>query len=186
MLISRNGYTGEDGFEIYPPAEATAAAWRALFSHAAGAELLPAGLGCRDTLRLEMAYCLYGNELDLETSPLEARLAWTVKLKKPDFVAKPILDRQKIEGVKRSLVGFSVEGQRLPRHGQGILSADGLREIGVITSGGFSPSLKRGIALGFVPPELSKLGTKLKVDVRGEAVPVEVIDLPFYQQGSHR
>jgi len=187
VLISRNGYTGEDGFEIYPPAEATAAAWRMLMERGRDRGLLPTGLGCRDTLRMEMAYCLYGNELDLETSPLEARLAWTVKLKKPGFIGKAVLEQQKSQGTRRALVGLTIEGQRLPRKGQAICRPGQLgAPIGVVSSGGFSPSLKGGIALAFVPPSDSKLGTKLVVDVRGEAVSVEVIELPFYKQGSHR
>ncbi|MBK8230470.1 MAG: glycine cleavage system aminomethyltransferase GcvT [Candidatus Eisenbacteria bacterium] len=184
VLISRNGYTGEDGFEIYPPAAAVDAAWASLLATGGPAGLLPAGLGCRDTLRLEMAYCLYGNELDLETTPLEARLAWTVKLKKDAFVGRAALEAQKAAGLKRALVGLSVTGQRLPRKGQSLAHAGAT--VGVVASGGFSPSLKAGIALGFVPTELSRPGTKLEVDVRGERVAVEVTEVPFYKHASHR
>jgi aminomethyltransferase len=184
VLVSRNGYTGEDGFEIYAPAERAAELWRALLEAGKAWGTTAIGLGARDTLRLEMCYCLYGNELNPEINPLEAGLQWTVKLKKPGFVGKEALVRQKEQGLRRTLVGFEVEGSRLARGGQKIWK-DG-REIGAVTSGGFCPSLKRGMGLGYVPPELAAAGTGLEVDVRGEKVAARVVQRPFYKEASHR
>lgn len=184
VLVSRNGYTGEDGFEIYVPVADGPALFRALVERGRAAGLLPAGLGCRDTLRLEMAYCLYGNELDLDVNPLEARLAWVVKLKKPSFIGREALASIKQAGPRRALAGFRVAGNRFPRKDQALI-LDG-QAVGRVTSGGFSPSLKAGIGLGFVPPELAAPGSKFSVDVRGEAVPAEAVSLPFYQNASHR
>jgi aminomethyltransferase len=184
VLISRNGYTGEDGFEIYVPAEKSAALWRAIMAAGRKEEVLPIGLGARDTLRMEMCYCLYGNELNLDVSPLEAGIAWTVKMKKPGFIGKEALARQMEAGLKRTLVGFAVEGNRMPRHGMSIL--EGSEQIGVVTSGGFCPSLKQGMGLGFVPPAASAVGTEITIDVRGTKVPGRVVERPFYKQASHR
>lgn len=192
VVVSRNGYTGEDGFELYAPAERLAELWRAILGAGAGLGAIPAGLGCRDTLRLEMGYCLYGNELDLDVSPLEARLQWTVKLAKSDFVGKQALERQKRDGLTRTLAPFVVEGQRLVRKGQTVLrtaaasDADSGMAIGRVTSAGYSPSLERGIGLAFVPPAESAPGTRLSADVRGEPVAIEIVEAPFYKQASHR
>jgi aminomethyltransferase len=181
VLISRNGYTGEDGFEIYPPAGAAERFWIALRERGVSA----IGLGARDTLRMEMCYCLYGNELDRETSPLEAGIGWTVRWKKPDFVGKAALVRQKEQGLRKQLVGFSVHGNRMARHGQPILQQD--RAVGVVTSGGPCPSLEnRGMGLGFVPPGLSAAGTAISIDVRGSRVDAVVVERPFYTAASHR
>jgi aminomethyltransferase len=184
VLISRNGYTGEDGFEIYVPAGHARELWRALLKAGESIGAAPIGLGARDTLRLEMCYCLYGNELNLEVSPLEAGIGWTVKMKKADFIGKEALAAQKAAGLKRSIVGFAVEGQRMPRHGQPLFAEGG--EVGVVTSGGFCPSLKQGMGLGFVPPGLSAVGTRLEVDIRGARVPARVVERPFYQHASHK
>jgi aminomethyltransferase len=184
VLISRNGYTGEDGFEIYAPAPRAPELWRALLKAGEPIGAAPIGLGARDTLRLEMCYCLYGNELNLDVNPLEAGIGWTVKMKKNDFIGKSALARAKAAGLPRTLVGFAVEGQRMPRHGQTIAAGD--RAVGVVTSGGFCPSLKQGLGLGFVPPEFSAVGTALEVDVRGARVPARVVERPFYKQASHK
>lgn len=192
VVVSRNGYTGEDGFELYAPAERLSELWRAILGAGVRFGVIPAGLGCRDTLRLEMAYCLYGNELDLDVSPLEARLQWTVKLAKPDFVGKQALERQKRDGLTRTLAPFVVEGQRLVRKGQTVRRAsaasiaDAGMAIGRVTSAGYSPSLERGIGLAFVPPTESAPGTRLSADVRGEPVAIEIVEAPFYKQASHR
>jgi aminomethyltransferase len=184
VVVSRNGYTGEDGFEIYLPRENAVALWRALLAAGKDLQVTPIGLGARDTLRLEMTYALYGNELDLETTPMEAGLQWTVKLKKADFVGKPVLERQKAEGVAKSIIGFAVEGNRMPRHGMPIMSEG--KQVGVVTSGGFCPSLKIGMGLGYAPPALSAVGTRLQVDVRGALVPAQVVERPFYKNASHK
>jgi aminomethyltransferase len=134
---------------------------------------------------MEMCYCLYGNELDTRTTPLEAGLAWTVKLKKPQFVGKDALLRQKEVGLGKQIVGFAVEGYRIPRHGQPILHAG--EPVGSVTSGGPCPSLEnRGMGLGYVPPELGGLGTALTIDVRGTHVKAQVVERPFYTRASHR
>jgi aminomethyltransferase len=184
VVVSRNGYTGEDGFEIYLPGGRAAELWRALLEAGKDRAVTPIGLGARDTLRLEMTYALYGNELDLETTPLEAGLQWTVKLKKSDFVGKAALERQKADGLKKALAGLAVEGNRMPRHGQEILFEG--KPVGRVTSGGFCPSLKAGLGLGYVPPALSAVGTKLQLDVRGTSVPAQVVERPFYKNASHK
>lgn len=185
VLVSRNGYTGEDGFEIYFAAEHAPQLWSSLLDAGAGVGLVPAGLGCRDTLRMEMAYCLYGNELSPEVSPLEAGLGWTVKLKKKQpFVGQERLRAQKSAGVERTLIGFEVEGRRLARPGQTILRGGG--PVGTVTSGGYAPSLQKGIGLGLVSPSCAETGTSLEVDVRGTSIEVAVVDRPFYKHGSHR
>ena len=181
VLISRNGYTGEDGFEIYLPGEKAEGLWNALVDRG----VRPIGLGARDTLRMEMGYCLYGNELDTETTPLEAGLGWTVRLKKPDFVGQEALLRQKREGLEKTLIGFEVEGRRMARKGQEILH-DG-REVGVVTSGGPCPSLgSRGMGLGYVGPQMDGIGTPLTIDVRGTTVHAVAAERPFYKNGTHR
>ncbi|MCA9727795.1 MAG: glycine cleavage system aminomethyltransferase GcvT [Candidatus Eisenbacteria bacterium] len=187
-LISRNGYTGEDGFEIYLPADHVGAVWDAILDAGREAGMLPAGLGCRDTLRLEMAYCLYGNELSLDVSPLEAGLGWTVKLKQSEpFLGQDSLRAQKDAGIPRQLIGFQVEGKRLARPGQGIFTGAGEGEpIGHVTSGGFSPSLQVGIGLGLVRTESVSSGDTIEIDVRGARVAATVVERPFYKQGSHR
>jgi len=182
VLISRNGYTGEDGFEVYIPAPDASAFWAALLEQG----VRPIGLGARDTLRFEMCYALYGQELDRETTPLDAGLAWTVKLKKAaDFIGKPVLVREKEEGLRKVLVGFEVKGPRPARHGQTILS--GGQPVGIVTSGGPCPSLgNKGMGLGFVRPDLAGIGTPLAVDVRGTMVEATVVERPFYKNASHR
>ncbi len=184
VLVSRNGYTGEDGFEIYVPAGRGAELWRKIMAAGKDAGVGPIGLGARDTLRLEMCYCLYGNELNTEITPLEAGLGWTVKLKKASFVGRDVLVRQKEAGVKRTLAGFEIDGNRFARHGQAIHAAG--REVGTVTSGGFCPSVKKGMGLGYVPPELAKPGTEIAIEVRGEMVPARVVERPFYKHGSHK
>ncbi len=180
-MISRNGYTGEDGFEIYLPTESAGALWSALLDRGAR----PVGLGARDTLRFEMCYALYGNELDRETTPLEAGLGWTVKLKKSDFTGKPVLARQKEEGLRKLLAGFETTGPRMARHGQAILHQG--ESVGVVTSGGPCPSLgNRGMGMGYVRPDLAVVGTPLSIDVRGTMVAATVVERPFYKHASHR
>jgi aminomethyltransferase len=182
VLISRNGYTGEDGFEVYVPAADAGAFWGALLEQG----VRPIGLGARDTLRFEMCYALYGQELDRETTPLQAGLAWTVKLKKPaDFIGKSALVSEKEAGLAKTLVGFEVKGPRAARHGQTILR-DGTA-VGIVTSGGPCPSIaNKGMGLGFVRPDLAAVGTPLQVDVRGTIVEATVVERPFYKHASHR
>ncbi|MBD3334982.1 MAG: glycine cleavage system aminomethyltransferase GcvT [Candidatus Eisenbacteria bacterium] len=178
VLVSRNGYTGEDGFEMYPSAGSAPALWEALLEKGAEAGLKPVGLGARDTLRLEAAYCLYGHELDLDISPLEAGLGWVVKLAKDEFIGKEALQRQKKEGVPRKLVGLRFSGRALPRHGDRIL--DGDAEAGRVTSGGISPSLGDPIALGLVKPDAAEIDGELFVEGRRGRIAGRVVPRPFY------
>lgn len=181
--ISRTGYTGEDGFELYFATEHGERVWNVLMEAGRphGLELI--GLGARDTLRLEMAYMLYGNDIDDTTTPLEAGLGWTVKLAKAEFNGKDVLVKQKAEGLRRRLVGFELDGRRVPRHGMKIV-ADG-REVGVVTSGTFSPSLNKPIGMGYVEASLAPLGTNIEIDTGGTRLPARVTARPFWKNGSH-
>jgi aminomethyltransferase len=179
-LISRTGYTGEDGFELYVAAPDAPKLWQALLAAGAPQGLLPAGLGARDTLRLEAGYCLYGHELSEEITPLEAGLGWTVKLEKgTDFVGRAALAREKQEGLRRMLVGIELRDRGVARAGYAILR-DGAR-IGEVTSGTQSPTLNRPIALGYVPPAHAA-GTEIAIEIRGKAVPAAIVPLPFYRR----
>jgi aminomethyltransferase len=185
MIISRTGYTGEDGFELYiDDPESLKTVWDALMEQGAAAGIAPVGLGARDSLRLEVGYNLYGNDIWEETTPLEARMGWTVKMDKGDFLGRSALERQKEEGVLRQLVGMRLEGRFFPRHGYRIHHGD--REVGQITSGTVSPTLGTPIAMGYVPSELAAEGTSLQVDCRGSYAEATVIKPPFYTQGSRK
>ena len=183
-VISRTGYTGEDGFELYFHPRHAETVWNALMESGGGAGLELVGLGARDTLRLEMGYMLYGNDIDDHTTPLEAGLGWTVKLAKPEFAGRDVLVRQKEQGVPRKLVGLEAEGRRVPRHGMAVES--GGRAVGQVTSGAFSPSLEKAIAMAYVEPSLAALGTALEVAAGSTRIPVRVVKRPFYTRGSHR
>lgn len=183
-IISRTGYTGEDGFELYIDAADAVDLWRRLLDAGRPDGLVPAGLGCRDSLRLEMGYALYGNDLDDQHTPLESGLGWITKLDKGDFIGRDVLVRQKEAGVPRRLVGMRITGKGFPRHGYPVLS--GGRPVGVVTSGTVAPSLGYGVAMGYVPPELSKPDTALQIDVRGKPVDAVVQRPPFYTKGSIR
>ena len=183
-VISRTGYTGEDGFELYLPADHAVGLWRALLDRGEAAGILPAGLGARDSLRLEMGYALYGNDLDEEHTPLEAGLGWITKVDKGEFVGRDALRGQKEAGVARRLVGLRLIEKGFPRPGYAVLS-DGER-VGELTSGTVSPSLGIGIGMGYVPVELSKPDTELQVDLRGKPAAAIVQKPPFYTEGSIR
>jgi aminomethyltransferase len=183
MTIARTGYTGEPGFEIFFPSDAATAnsVWDKLFAAGAAAGLQPIGLGARDTLRLEMGYCLYGNDITEDTNPLEAGLGWITKLNKtPECLAFPALRAIKEKGLTRKLVGFYTDEKgAIMRHGHTIVDADGI-QIGEVTSGNISPMLNKSIALGYVPTELSKDGTSILVEVRpGKRVKAIVQKPPF-------
>jgi aminomethyltransferase len=181
VLLARTGYTGEDGFELYvPPAEAPEL-WRALGEAGEPHGLLPAGLACRDTLRLEAGMPLYGNELSTELTPFEAGLGRVVKFEKEsDFVGREALAERRDAERDRVLVGITGTGRRAPRHGYRVL--DGVTEVGTVTSGALSPTLGHPVAMAYVPPALSEPGTALSVDIRGRTEPVEVVSLPFYRR----
>jgi len=179
MLISRTGYTGEVGFELYFEAKGHLArtVWSAVFDAGKEFGILPVGLGARDTLRLEMGYCLYGNDIDQTTNPLEAGLGWITKLNKGDFVGRDALVKVKEQGVRRKLMGFTLAEKAVARHGYP-LSIDG-SEIGHVTSGTFSPSLEQAIGMGYVAVEHAQVGGTVTVGIRGKQVPASLVRVPF-------
>ena len=181
-VISRTGYTGEDGFELYVPAERAAGLWRRLLETGAGDGLIATGLGSRDSLRLEMGMALYGNDLDEGHTPLEGGLGWVTRLDKGDFVGRDALARQKEAGVQRRLVGFRLKERGFPRPHYPV-SHDG-RNVGEVTSGTLSPTLSEGIGMAYVPAELAKPGTEIGIVIRDRAVPAEVVKPPFHTGGS--
>ncbi|WGX99137.1 glycine cleavage system aminomethyltransferase GcvT [Nocardioides sp. L-11A] len=181
VLLARTGYTGEDGFEVYCRPGDAATVWAALTDAGAERGLVPAGLACRDTLRLEAGMPLYGHELDRETTPFEANLGRVVVLDKPEgFVGDTALARRKEEGPQRVLVGLVAEGRRSPRAGYPVHDPATGAEVGVVTSGAPSPTLERPIAMAYVPPALAAPGTRLAVSLRGTLEAAEVVELPFY------
>ena len=177
-IVSRTGYTGEDGFEIYGPAEAAEKLWYAVLGAGAPHGLVPAGLASRDTLRLEAKMALYGNDIDDTTTVLEADLSWILKLEKGDFLGRDALVRQKAEGLTRTLVGFETEGRAIARHGHKA-TADGA-EVGTVTSGTFAPFLKKNIGLAYLPIALTQPGSRFAIDIRGRLEPAVVVPTPFY------
>jgi aminomethyltransferase len=179
-IISRTGYTGEDGFELYCDPKDAERLWFALLEEGKKENVLPAGLGARDSLRTEMKYALYGNDIDDEHTPLEAGLGWVVKFDKGNFVGKDALLKQKEEGIRRKLVGFELTESGVPRHGYPILK-DG-KQVGVVTSGTMGPSVKKPIGMGYVPAELAAEGTAFDVEIRGRAVGAKVVKTPFWKK----
>lgn len=179
-MVSKTGYTGETGFEIFVEPQKAAELWKAIMETGAPYGLKPAGLGARDTLRLEMKYTLYGNDIDAGTSPLEANLAWAVKLDKGNFTGKDVLMRQKEEGTHRKLICIKVREKGIPRQGYEIHSGE--KRIGIVTSGTMSPSLGTGIAMGYVETAYAALGTELNIMVRGKAIESIVVAPPFYKK----
>jgi glycine cleavage system T protein (aminomethyltransferase) len=180
ILLSRSGYTGELGYELYLPADEACGVWEILLKRGAAYGLKPCGLGCRDTLRLEMGYPLYGNDMDEATTPVEASLEFAVDFKKGDFIGREAMIRQKETGISRKLIGFELLQRGVPRHGHPIFS-DG-RQIGIVTSGNHSPSLNKGIGMGYVPVTFSEAGCEILIDIRGNAVPAVVVERPFYKK----
>ncbi len=178
VLISRTGYTGEDGFELYVAASDTERLWSALLDAGRLDGVVPIGLGARDTLRLEMKYALYGNDIDQTTNPLEAGLGWVVKPTKGDFVGRQAIERIRAGGPRRKLVGLEMLDRSVARHGYPVLAAEG--SAGVVTSGSYGPSVDRYIALAYVDTRHAPIGTNLTVQVRGQARPAQVVRTPFY------
>ncbi|HLJ80416.1 MAG TPA: glycine cleavage system aminomethyltransferase GcvT [Ktedonobacterales bacterium] len=180
-LISRTGYTGEDGFELYCAPASAVALWNTLLEAGKPAGLLPAGLGARDTLRLEAGYCLYDHELTEDITPLEAGLGWSIKLNKAaDFIGKQALVEEKANGLRRKLVGIELRARGVPRAGYDILK-NGER-IGAVTSGTMAPTLGRAAAMGYVPPADAQMGAEIGVDIRGKLTPAVIVPLPFYKR----
>jgi len=181
-FISRTGYTGEDGFEVYCDAADTVAVWDLLARGKPGPS--PCGLGARDTLRLEMAFRLHGADMDETTTPLEAGLGWVVKMDKGDFVGRGVLADQLAKGVPRRMIGLRTESKRFPRHGHPVL-ADG-EVVGKVTSGGFAPSLGCGIALAYVDARVATKDHAFAIDIRGQMVSASFNKGPFYKEASHK
>lgn len=182
MILSRTGYTGEIGYELYFKGDEAVAlkVWNALFDSGKEFNIQPVGLGARDSLRLEMGFCLYGNDIDQTTNPLEAGLGWITKLKKPSFIAKDVLLKVKEEGLKRKLVPMISDEKAFPRHGYD-LSVNG-KKVGHITSGTVSPVLDKAIALGYVDSEYAKEGNQINFLIRGKEIPAVIIKLPFVKK----
>jgi aminomethyltransferase len=181
--VARTGYTGEYGFELFVPAAAAAAVWSRLMEAGAAHAILPVGLGARDTLRLEMGYPLHGHELSPAINPVEAGMSWAVDWSKAAFGGKEALEAIRASGSSRRLAGLVAQGAGIPRAGQGVFEPGGAAAVGEVTSGNFSPTLGRGIALGFVPVAAAEPGTMLEVDVRGRRLPVTVTRPPFVPRG---
>jgi aminomethyltransferase len=176
-LVSRTGYTGEDGFELYVPAADAVRLWTALLDAGAADGAVPVGLGARDTLRLEMGYALYGNDIDRTTNPIEARLGWIVKLAKGDFIGRAAIERVAGQGPRRQLVGLEMADRAVPRHGYPVVH-DG-QHVGTVTSGSYGPSVDTSIALAYVDTPHAAPGTRLGVDIRGQARAARVVRSPF-------
>lgn len=178
VLISATGYTGSGGFELYVDQDNALALWNAVFEAGAEQGIQPIGLGARDTLRLEKGYCLYGNDIDDTTSPIEAGLGWITKTKKGDFISRDTFIQQRQEGVSRKLVAFKAEGRRVPRQGYTIEDEAG-RGIGKVTSGTLSPTLETPIGMGYVKKELAKIGNKVWISVGRKRLEAEIVKAPF-------
>ena len=179
VIISNTGYTGAGGFELYFYPEDGKKIWDAIFEAGAPEGIKPIGLGARDTLRLEMGFCLYGNDLSDTTSPLEAGLGWITKfVEGKNFTARAILEKQKAEGVTRKLVAFEMIDRGIPRHGYKLVNAEG-EEIGEVTSGTMSPTRKIGIGMAYVAKAYTALDTEIFIDVRGRKLKVKVVKAPF-------
>ncbi len=179
VIISATGYTGSGGFEIYCKNTEVKQVWQKVLKAGADYGIKPIGLAARDTLRLEMGYCLYGNDIDETTSPLEAGLGWITKFTK-DFTNSEALQNQKEQGVERKLVAFQLDERGIPRQGYDIVDVDG-DKIGTVTSGTMSPSLGKGIGLGYVPTIFTGVDSKIYIQIRKNAIPATVIKLPFYK-----
>jgi aminomethyltransferase len=178
--VSRTGYTGEDGFEVFVPPASAERVWDAILLAGRSAGVVPAGLGARDTLRLEAAMRLYGNDIDDTTTVLEADLGWTIGWKKDEFIGHEVLRRQKQEGVTRKLVGFEVLDRAIARHGHDVYVDN--QKAGVVTSGTQTPYLKKAVGMAYVPTNRTATGTEFEIDVRGRRVRAQVVPLPFYKR----
>jgi aminomethyltransferase len=179
VMVSATGYTGAGGFEIYFDNKHANNIWKAVFTAGADCDIKPIGLAARDTLRLEMGFCLYGNDIDETTSPLEAGLGWITKFT-TEFTNSSNLLKQKEEGLSKRLVGFELVGRGIPRQGYLIVDQEG-NEIGVVTSGTMSPSLKKGIGLGYVKTGFHRKETEIFISIRGKNIKAQVVRPPFYK-----
>jgi aminomethyltransferase len=182
VLVARTGYTGEDGAEIFVPNALAVELWNALMERGQNLQVQPVGLGARDTLRTEMKYSLYGNEIDDTTNPYEAGLGWVVKPAVKDFVGKAAILMGKEQGLKRKLVGFKLTERGIPRHDYKILSFD-KKEIGRVTSGTLSPMLNQSIGIGYVDLTFAEMGAEFDVDIRGRGTKARIVPTPFVESG---
>ncbi len=183
-ILSRTGYTGEDGFEIYVKNESGTKLWNDVLNSGREFNIEPVGLGSRDLLRLEMKYCLYGNDIDKTTTPLEAGLSWITKLEKENFIGKEALLKQKEEGIKRKLVCFEMLEKGMPRHHYEIFVKE--KKVGFVTSGNFSPSINKFIGLGYIDKPFHKSDTEIFIDIRDVKKKAVVVKAPFYKNASHK
>jgi aminomethyltransferase len=179
-IVSRTGYTGEDGFELYVSPDSAPIIWDRLVEVGAPHGLIPAGLGARDTLRLEAAMALYGHEIDDSTTPLDAGLGWVVKLGKGEFLGRDVLVAQKSEGLRQKLVGFEMTGRGIGRQGYDVLARGEV--VGRVTSGTMSPTLGKAIGMAYVPPGLAEVGAEIEIQVRKNSVPAVIVPIPFYKR----
>ncbi len=180
VIISRTGYTGEDGVELYVANEYATTLWDAIFKSGKDFDIEPIGLGARDTLRLEMKFALYGNDIDKTTNPIEAGLGWITKVNKGEFIGREAIIKVKEKGIARKLIGFEIEGKSIPRHGYAC--KQGSESIGTVTSGCWSPSLEKGIGMAYLEKEYTPIGTKFMVEIRNKLVPATVVETPFYKR----
>ena len=178
--ISRTGYTGEDGFEVFVPPASADRVWTAILDSGRGAGVIPAGLGARDTLRLEASMRLYGNDMDESTTVVEADLGWIVGWKKPEFLGRDVLQHQKADGARRKLVGFEMLDRAIGRHGYDVY-VDGAH-AGTVTSGTQTPFLKKAIGMAYVPSDRTAPGTEFEIDIRGRRAKARVVPMPFYKR----
>lgn len=182
-LIARTGYTGEDGFEVYSAPQHAAPIWRSMLDVGKPLGLLPAGLGARDTLRFEAGMCLYGNDIDDTTTPLEAGLGWIVKLGKGDFIGRDVLEAQKETGLSRRLVGFEMVDRGIARHGYDVyLTEDAEEAVGQVTSGTQSPTFNKALGMAYLPIDATDIGTEFFVAIRNRRARARVIETPFYSR----
>ncbi|MBI5244938.1 MAG: glycine cleavage system aminomethyltransferase GcvT [Elusimicrobia bacterium] len=181
-LITRTGYTGEDGFEVIVPNEISPRIWETLRASGASYGLLPCGLGARDTLRLEAGYLLYGSDIDNEHTPLEAGYGWVVKFSKEDFIGKAALEKQKREGLRRKLLGLRLSERGVPRAGAPVRFGE--EQMGVLCSATFSPTLQAGIGVGYLSQPGLAAGAKVSVELHGRRIPAEIVPVPFYKSKS--
>ncbi len=179
-VLSRTGYTGEDGFEIYSAPDAAPDIWQCIFRIGSPKGLMPAGLAARDTLRLEAKMALYGNDIDATTTVLEADLIFILKMTKGDFIGRVALEKQQKKGIDRKLVGFEMIGKGIARHGYKAY-VDG-REVGTVTSGSYAPYLKKSIGLLYLPIRMTEIGTEFEIDIRGKSTRAKVVETPFYKR----
>ncbi len=180
LVLSETGYTGEEGFEVFCPAEELPHLWQRLMKVGKPVGLKPVGFGARDTLRLESRFLLYGHDMTDETTPLEVGLAWTIAWEKTDFIGKEALEEERKRGIKRKLIGFEMSDRGIARDGYSVL-IDG-RQIGKVTSGTFSPTLKKSIGLAYITTEHAQIGQAIDIEIRGQAIKARIVKTPFYKR----